>query len=122
MLRRLIKTLVAGAGIMARLVANLADGSGGTGAMKLLATATSARGRTMSTREGTMVAMAIGESTTTGSIEAAVTLARMASIASSDMNSSIGEICGCLLLLKSHLMTQEKAINIIIGDGVYASS
>jgi hypothetical protein len=118
----LIKPLVAGAGIMAKLVANLADGSGGTGAMKMLATATSARGRTTSTREGTTIATTIGETTTSGSIEATVTLARVASVACSYMSSSIGKIRGGHLLLESHLMSHEKAVNVITRDGIYASS
>jgi hypothetical protein len=121
-LRSLIKALVASAGIMAKFVANLEDGSRETGAMKLLATSTSARGGTTSTREGTTVATTIGKSMTTGSIEVAVTLARVARIASSNMGSNIGEIRGGHLLLESHLMSQEKAVNIIMGDGVDVSS
>jgi hypothetical protein len=107
---------------MAKFVANLADGSRGTGAMKLLATSTLARGGTTSAREGTTVATTIGKSMTTGSIEVAVTLARVARIASSNMGSNIGEIRGGHLLLESHLMSQEKAVNIITGDGVDVSS
>ncbi len=90
--------------------------------MKMLATATSARGRTTSTREGTTIATTIGETTTSGSIEAAITLARVASVACSYMSSSIGKSRGSHLLLASHFMSQEKAINVIMRDGIYTSS
>jgi hypothetical protein len=114
--------LVVGVGIMAKLVTNLADGFGGTSAMRLLTSATSAKGGTTSTRQGATVATAIGETTTTGNIEAAVTLARMASVASSYMSNSIGEISGGHLLLESHLMGQEKTVNVITRNGIDASS
>jgi len=74
------------------------------------------------TREGTTVATAIGETMTSGSIKVAVTLARVASVACSYMSSSIGEIYGGHLLLKSHLMSQEKTVNVITRDGIYANS
>jgi len=90
--------------------------------MRLLTSATSAREGTTFTREGTTVATAIGETTTTGIIEAAVTLARVASVASSYMSSSIGEISGGHLLLELHRMGQEKTVNVITRYGIYASS
>jgi hypothetical protein len=107
---------------MAKLVTNLAEGSVGTGAMRMLTSTTLTKEGTTSTREGTTVATAIGETTTTGSIKAAVTLARVARVASSYMNSSIGEISGGHLLLEPHLMGQEKTVNVITRYGIYASS
>lgn len=88
-LRRLIKALIGGDGIVSHLVVDLADGSGGSLSMELLATTSMTRKKATVARKGATVVMAIWKSTATGIIETAIILARNARILGSDMSSGI---------------------------------
>jgi len=68
------------------------------------------------------IATTIWETTATDSIEATITLARIARVLGSDMSSGIGDIYVGQLLLETHLMGEEQAIDIISRDGINPGS
>jgi hypothetical protein len=117
-LRSLIKPLIASGSIVAQFVAYLTERSRGS----CMATTTTTRKLTTSARKGGAIATSIWETTATDSIEAAITLARIARVSGSDMGSGIGDICVGQLLLEAHLMGDEQTIDIISGDGINPSS
>jgi hypothetical protein len=117
-LRSLIKPLIASGSIVAQFVAYLTERSRGS----CMATTTTTRRLTTATRKGGTIATTIWETKATDRIEAAITLARIARVSSSDMSSGIGDIYVGQLLLEAHLMGEEQAIDIISGDGINPSS